>query len=177
MRLIYNLWVLAGTHLTLVVTFPFHYQTGNEVIQWILTLSDFSRACFLNCSKLVFAEGMDALRVTRGLGVSSSGLVGVGGGLFFTSGRIAGEGVGVWEVREERTEAAEGGCGRGFVGGAIELAEVVSKEEEVERVGVGRVRGGEETFRPEMVWTEAILVNVSVLPVTILAFNLRRCQI
>ena len=97
---------------------------------------------------------MDALRVTRGLGVSSSGLVGVGGGLFFTRGRVAGEGVGVWEVREvreERTEAAEGGCGRGFVGGAIKLAEVVNKEEEVERVGVGRVRGGEDTFRPEMV--------------------------
>ena len=144
----------------MVVSFPVYYQIGNEVIQWILTLSDFSRACFLNCSKLVFAEGMDALRVTRGLGVSSSGLVGVGGGLFFTRGRVAVEGVGVWEVREERTEAAEGGCGRGFVGGAIKLAEVVNKEEEVERVGVGRVRGGEVTFRPETVWTEAILVRL-----------------
>ena len=138
-------------NITLVVTFPVHNQTGNEVIQWILTLSDFSRACFLNCSKLVFAEGMDAFRVTTGLGASSSGLVGVGGGLLFTSGRVAGEDVGVWEVREERTEAAEGGCGRDFLGGAIEL---VKEEEDVEKVGVGRVRGGEDTFRPEMVWTE-----------------------
>ena len=146
--------MLAGAqpkNITLVVTFPVHNQTGNEVIQWILTLSDFSRACFLNCSKLVFAEGMDAFRVTTGLGASSSGLVGVGGGLLFTSGRVAGEDVGVWEVREERTEAAEGGCGRDFLGGAIEL---VKEEEDVEKVGVGRVRGGEDTFRPEMVWTE-----------------------
>ena len=138
-------------NITLVVTFPVHNQTGNEVIQWILTLSDFSRACFLNCSKLVFAEGMDAFRVTTGLGASSSGLVGVGGGFLFRSGRVAGEDVGVWEVREERTEAAEGGCGRDFLGGAIEL---VKEEEDVEKVGVGRVRGGEDTFRPEMVWTE-----------------------
>ena len=149
--------MLAGAqpkNITLVVTFPVHNQTGNEVIQWILTLSDFSRACFLNCSKLVFAEGMDGFRVTTGLGASSSGLVGVSGGLLFTSGRVAGEDVGVWEVREERTEAAEGGCGRDFFGGAIELVELVKEEEDVEKVGVGRVRGGEDTFRPEMVWTE-----------------------
>jgi len=56
--------------------------------------------------------------------------------------RVAGEGVGVVVVREERMEAAEG-CGSAFLGGAIKAVEVV-----VGGVGVGRVRGGEDTFRP-----------------------------
>ena len=56
--------------------------------------------------------------------------------------RVAGEGMGVGVVREERMEAAEG-CGSAFLGGAIKAVEVV-----VGGVGVGRARGGEDTFRP-----------------------------
>ena len=48
---------------------------------------------------------------------------------------------------------------------------MVNKEEEVERVGVGRVRGGEDTFRPEMDWTEAILLRLGSVCPSILGFQ------
>ena len=60
-----------------------------------------------------------------------------------TGDRVAGDGVGVGAVREERMDAAEG-CGSAFLGGAIKAA----VEVDMGGVGVGRARGGEDTFRP-----------------------------
>ena len=109
----YYIHVTSGPSLLIV------YQLYDTHTIWLiyswytLTRSDFSNACFLNISKLLFADGIGTLfgcpSLSFGLPKSSLGLVGVaGGGVCF----LGIEGVWCWwegveAVKVERMEAAD----------------------------------------------------------------------